>query len=323
MKAIRIEQLGGPEMMKFVDVETPKPGAGEVLVRHRAIGVNYIDVYFRTGVYPQPVPAGIGAEAAGVVEAVGEGVTRFKIGERIAYCMARPGSYAEAHVVSADMAVKLPDAISDDVAASSLLKGLTAHYLLRKTFPVQQQHVALIHAAAGGVGQILVQWAKHLGARVIATVGSEPKRAIAKTLGADDVIVTQGADIAKQVRALTAGEGVDVVYDGVGKDTFEASLDSLKPLGMMVSYGNASGVIPPFSPVLLSVKGSLYFTRPGLAAHMRTPRMVDENAAELFEAITSGVVKIAPPTRYKLADAAQAHIDLEARKTTGSLVLIP
>jgi len=323
MKAIRIEQLGGPEQMRLVDVDTPTPQAGEVLVRHHAIGVNYIDVYFRTGVYPQPMPAGVGAEGAGVVEAVGEGVTRFKPGDRIAYCMARPGSYAEAHVAPANMAVKLPDAISYEIAAASLLKGLTAHYLLRKTFPVQQQHVLLIHAAAGGVGQILVQWAKYLGARIIATVGDDTKAEIAKALGADNVVVTKGADIAKRVRELTAGEGVDVVYDGVGKDTFDASLDSLKPLGMMVSYGNASGVIPPFSPGLLSIKGSLYFTRPGLATHMRTPQMVDENAADLFEAITSGVVMITPPKHYALANAAQAHIDLEARKTTGSLVLIP
>ena len=323
MKAIRIEKAGGPEVLALTDVATPEPGAGEIRVRNHAIGINFIDTYHRSGLYPLPMPSGLGQEGAGIVEAVGADVTRFKQGDRVAYCTGPIGAYAEAHVVKAGRAVKLPETIAFDVAAASMLKGMTACYLLRKTFPVQRGHVVVIHAAAGGVGQIAVQWAKHLGAHVIATVGSDAKAEIAKKLGAEEVIVASRENIAERVRALTSGAGADVVYDGVGNDTFKASLDSLKPRGMMVCYGNASGPVPPFSPLILSQKGSLFLTRPTLFHYTLTTEELDATAQDLFVVLMNGAVKIAPPTRYKLADAAQAHRDLEARKTTGSLVLTP
>ncbi len=323
MKAIRINQHGGADELRFVDVDTPQTGAGQVRVRHHAIGVNFIDTYHRSGLYQLTMPSGLGLEAAGVVDAIGEGVTRFAVGDRIAYCSGPIGAYAQAHVVSAARAVKLPEAIAFDVAAASLLKGMTARYLLRKTFRVEQGHVVLIHAAAGGVGQIATQWAKHLGATVITTVGSDAKAAIARDLGADHVIVSSRENIAARVREITDGIGVHVVYDGVGKDTWDASLDSLRPLGMMVSYGNASGPVPPIAPLVLARKGALFLTRPSLDAYTPTSELLDETAAELFDVIGNGAVKIAPPARYALADVAQAHRDLEARKTTGSLVLIP
>lgn len=322
MKAIRIEQNGGAEVMVLADVATPQSGAHEIRVRHHAVGVNFIDTYHRTGLYKIALPSGLGQEAAGVVDAIGEGVTRFKLGDRIAYSLGALGAYAEAHVVNENRVVHLPDAIAFDVAAASLLKGMTARYLLRKTFLVERGRSIVVHAAAGGVGQILVQWGKHLGARVIATVGSEAKAQIARELGADEVLVQGRDDIAKHVREIT-GVGADVVYDGVGKDTWDASLDCLRPLGMMVSYGNASGAVPPISPLVLAQKGSLFLTRPTLGHYVATPQMLDETARDLFEVIESGAVKIAPPQRYALADAAQAHRDLEARKTTGSLVLVP
>ncbi len=323
MKAIRLAEHGGPEVMQVKDVDTRAPSDGEIRVRAEAIGVNYIDTYHRTGLYKIPLPSGLGLEAAGVVDAIGAGVTRFKQGDRVAYCNGPIGAYAEANVVKATQAVRLPEGVSFDVAAASMLKGMTARYLLRKTFRVERGHVVVIHAAAGGVGQIAVQWAKHLGATVIASVGSDAKAEIAKALGADHVIVTAREDIAKRVRELTDGVGAHVVYDGVGKDTFEASIDSLRPLGMMVIFGNASGAVPPFNPLLLSQKGSLFLTRPTLGHYTATVEALDETAADLFDMISSGAVKIAPPTHYKLADAAQAHRDLEARKTTGSLVLTP
>lgn len=323
MKAIRIEQCGGPEVMRLVEVAAPEPGAREVRVRHEAIGVNFIDTYHRTGLYKTALPSGLGLEAAGIVDAIGDGVSRFKAGDRIAYCSGPVGAYAEMHVVNEARAVKLPDAIAFDIAAAALLKGMTARYLLRKTFRVERGHVVLIHAAAGGVGQILVQWARHLGALVIASVGSEGKAEIPRALGADHVLVTASEDIAARVRALTGGEGAHVVYDGVGKDTFEASLDCLRPLGMMVSYGNASGPAPPVAPLALQQKGSLFLTRPTLFHYTATVDQLDETAADLFAVIEEGAVRIAPPARYALAEAAQAHRDLEARKTTGSLVLIP
>ena len=322
MKAIRIEQNGGPDVMALAEVAMANPDANEVRVRHHAIGVNFIDTYHRTGLYKIALPSGLGQEAAGVVEAIGEGVTQFKLGDRVAYSLGTLGAYAEAHVINESRAVHLPDAISFDVAAASLLKGMTARYLLRKTFRVERGHTIVVHAAAGGVGQILVQWGKHLGARVIATVGSEAKAQIARDLGADEVIVQGRDDIAKRVRAIT-NAGADVVYDGVGKDTWDASLDGLRPLGMMVSYGNASGAVPPISPLVLSQKGSLFLTRPTLGHYVATAQLLDETAQGLFDVIERGAVKIAPPTRYALSDAAQAHRDLEARKTTGSLVLIP
>ena len=322
MKAIRIEQHGGPEVLRLADVVTPLPGPHEVRVRHHAIGVNFIDTYHRTGLYKIALPSGLGQEAAGVVDAIGEDVTRFRLGDRVAYSLGALGAYAEAHVVNESRAVKLPDAISFDIAAASLLKGMTARYLLRKTFRVERGHAIVVHAAAGGVGQILVQWGRHLGARVIATVGSDAKAEIARALGADDVLVQGRDDIAARVREITNG-GADVVYDGVGKDTWDASLDCLRPLGMMVSYGNASGAVPPMSPLLLAQKGSLFLTRPTLGHYVATPQLLDETAQDLFDVIEQGAVKIAPPKRYALADAAQAHRDLEARKTTGSLVLVP
>lgn len=323
MRAIRIEQHGGPEVLRLVDVDTPGPGANEVRVRHEAIGVNFIDTYHRGGLYKMILPSGLGLEAAGIVDAVGAGVTRFKPGDRIAYASGPAGAYAEMHVVNPARAVRVPESIPLDVAAAALLKGMTARYLLRKTFRVERGHAVLIHAAAGGVGQILVQWAKHLGALVIAAVGSDAKAEIARSLGADHVLIAARDDIAARVRELTSGEGVHVVYDGVGKDTFAASLDSLRPLGMMVSYGNASGPAPAISPLTLMEKGSLFLTRPTMFHYTSTVELLDETASDLFDVIAKGVAKITPPKRYALADAAQAHRDLEARKTTGSLVLAP
>jgi NADPH2:quinone reductase len=323
MKAIRIEQDGGPEVITLADVARPEPSANEVRVRHEAIGVNFIDTYHRSGLYKNALPHGLGLEAAGVVDAIGADVTRFKQGDRIAYCSGPIGAYAEAHVVNEARAVKLPDAISFDAAASSLLKGMTARYLLRKTIRVERGHVVVIHAAAGGVGQIATQWAKHLGALVIATAGSDAKANIARELGADHVIITSREDIANRVREITGGKGAHAVYDGVGRDTFDASLDSLRPLGMMVSYGNASGPPPDINPLVLSQKGSLFLTRPTLFSYTATVEQLDETADDLFNVIETGAVKIAPPARYALADAAQAHADLAARRTTGSLVLTP
>lgn len=322
MKAVRIAANGGPEVITLTDVELREPGAGEVRVKHHAIGVNFIDTYQRSGLYKIALPSGLGLEAAGVVDAIGDGVTRFKVGDRIVYASGPLGAYADANVVKAAQAVKLPDAIPYDIAAASLLKGMTARFLLRKTFRVERGHDVVIHAAAGGVGQIAVQWAKHLGANVIAVVGNDAKAKIAKSLGADHVIVTARDDIAKRVREIT-NVGAHVVYDSVGKDTFMASLDSLRPLGMMVSFGNASGPPPDINPLLLSQKGSLFLTRPTLFSYTATVEQLDETAGDLFEVIAKGAVRIASPTRYALADVAQAHRDLEARKTTGSLVLIP
>lgn len=322
MKAIRLEQNGEPDVLALADLPEREPGAGEVRVKHHAIGVNFIDTYQRSGLYKIALPSGLGLEAAGVVDAVGDGVTRFKAGDRVVYASGPLGAYAEANVVKAAQAVKLPDAISFDIAAASLLKGMTARFLLRKTFRVERGHDVVIHAAAGGVGQIAVQWAKHLGANVIAVVGSDAKAEIARSLGANHAIVTAREDIAKRVREIT-GIGAHVVYDSVGKDTFLASLDSLRPLGMMVSFGNASGPPPDINPLLLSQKGSLFLTRPTLFNYVATVEQLDETAADLFDVIASGAVKIAAPARYALANAAQAHRDLEARKTTGSLVLVP
>ncbi len=322
MKAVRIGANGGPDVIALTDVQTREPGAGEVLVRNHAIGVNFIDVYHRTGLYKNPLPTGLGLEAAGVVDSVGADVTRFKAGERIAYASGPIGAYSESHVVKAAQAVKLPDAIPFDIGAASLLKGMTARFLLRKTFRVERGHDVVIHAAAGGVGQIATQWAKHLGANVIAVVGSDEKAAIARSLGADHTIIPAREDIAKRVREIT-GVGAHVVYDSVGRDTFMASLDSLRPLGMLVSFGNASGPPPDINPLALAQRGSLFLTRPTMFSYVSTPETLDETAGDLFDVIASGAVKIATPARYALADAAQAHRDLEGRKTTGSLVLVP
>ena len=323
MRAIRIEKTGGPEVMALVEVPKPAPKAGEILVRHEAIGVNFIDTYHRTGLYRIPIPGGLGSEGAGIVEAVGDGVTGFSEGDRVGYASGPLGAYGEYNAVRATTALKLPQPISFDVAAAAMLKGMTARYLLKRTYPVKAGETIVVHAAAGGVGQILVQWGVALGARVIACAGSDEKCALAKSLGAQHTINTSRDDIAKTVRELTNGEGAPVVYDPVGKDTFEATLKSLAPLGMFVSFGNASGPPPAVEPQLLAANGSLFFTRPTMGTYVRTPALLRETADDLWAIIASGKVKIAKPAAYKLADARQAHRDLEGRKTTGSLVLVP
>lgn len=320
-QAIRIHAPGGPDALVLENMALFTPKAGEVLIRHAAVGVNFIDVYHRTGLYKQPsYPAGIGMEAAGVVEEAGQGAS-FKKGDRVAYCGGGTGSYATHRVMPEKFLVNIPDGISDETAAAAMLKGLTAHYLLFRTFKVERGHTVLIHAAAGGVGLIMCQWAKHLGAMVIGTVGTEEKKTLALASGADHVIVYTKENIPARVKEITKGQGVEVVYDSVGKATFMDSLDCLKKFGMMVSYGNASGPVPPFEPLLLSSKGSLYFTRPNLMNHIEDTKLYRDYAADLFELIGKGVIKINIGGRYRLADAGEAHRDLEARKTTGSLLL--
>jgi len=321
MKAIRILKTGGPEVLTLQEVETPTPGPGQVLVRASAIGVNFIDTYQRSGLYPLPLPTGLGSEAAGTVETVGEGVTAFQPGNRVAYCTAPVGAYAEAHLVAAEKLVKLPDSISFETAAAAMLKGLTVQYLLKQTFVVQPGQTILFHSAAGGVGLIAGQWAKHLGARVIGTVGSDAKIALAETNGYDLVLNLNQDDWVGKVRE--ASGGVPVVYDSVGKDTFAGSLDCLLPRGLMVSFGNSSGAVPPFSPALLSQKGSLYLTRPTLFHYAATPAALQAMANDLFAVIESGAVKIAVNQRFALADARLAHEALASRKTTGATILIP
>ena len=322
-KAIRFERTGGADVLSFQEVNLAAPGAGEVRVRHTAVGVNFIDIYHRTGLYKLPLPSGLGLEAAGVVEAVGSGVTRFKEGDRIAYASGPIGAYSEAQNVVANRAVKIPDGVGDDIAAAILLKGLTAHYLLRRTYKVKAGETILFHAAAGGVGMIAIQWARALGATVIGTVGNDSKVELAKRLGCQHVIVSGRENIAARVREITGGKGVPVAYDSVGRDTFMATLDSLAPLGMFVSFGNASGPVPPFDGALLAQKGSLYFTRPTLANYVTTPEELDTAAGELFDLIARNVVRRSEPKRFPLAQAAEAHKALESRQTTGSLVLIP
>jgi NADPH2:quinone reductase len=321
--AIRIHQTGGPEVLSWEPVELPAPAAGEATVRHAAVGLNFIDTYHRTGLYPLPLPSGIGLEGAGVVEAVGAGVTEVKVGDRVAYAGGPLGAYAEVRNIPAHRLLKLPDAISFDTAAAMMLQGLTAAYLLRKTYRVQPGDAVLIHAAAGGVGLIACQWAKALGATVIGTVGSAAKAELAKVHGCDHVINYSTENFVARVREITGGEGVPVVYDGVGKDTFMGSLDSLRPLGMLVTYGNASGPVPPLDLLLLSQKGSLFVTRPTIMSYTAKRTDLEALGAELFDVVASGKVKIEVHQRYALKDAAQAHCDLEARKTTGSTILIP
>jgi NADPH2:quinone reductase len=322
MRAIIANAAGGGEVLELVEKPDPAPGPGEVLVRHAAVGLNFIDVYQRSGLYPLTFPTPMGSEAAGVVEAVGPGVERFKIGDRIAYASGPLGAYADVNVVSQNRAVHVPDGVALDIAAASLLKGMTAEYLLRRTFHVKQGDTILTHAAAGGVGSILTQWAKALGATVIGAVGSTAKIHLAKTNGCDHVLL-QDSDVAAQVKALTAGLGVPVVYDSVGKDTFEASLASLARRGLLVSFGNASGPVPAFEPLRLSRGGSLYITRPTLFDYIATTEELDASAGALFEVIASGQVKIEIGQRFALADAREAHAALEGRRTTGSTVLIP
>jgi NADPH2:quinone reductase len=323
MKAIRFAKAGGPEVLTLHDVELPPPAPGQVRVRHSAIGVNFIDTYHRSGLYQVALPSGLGMEAAGTVEALGENVSGLKRGDRVGYCSGPIGAYAETNNVPADKVVKLPDAVSEEVAAASLLKGMTAQYLLKRTFKVEPGQTILFHSAAGGVGLIAAQWARHLGATVIGTVGSDDKIELAKAHGCDQVLNLRMDDWVARVRELTNGEGVPVVYDSVGKDTFVGSLDCLALRGTMVSFGNSSGAVPAFEPALLSAKGSLYLTRPTLFHYTRTPRELQETAADLFAAIASGAVKIRVNQRFALKDARAAHEALQSRKTTGATVLIP
>jgi NADPH:quinone reductase len=322
-RGIVVRATGGPEALEWTEITLPRLKRNEARVRHTAIGVNFIDVYDRTGLYPAPLPTGIGREAAGVVEEVGRGVTSVTVGDRVAYVLASPGSYAEARHVPADRLVKLPPTVTDQQAAAMMLKGLTAQYLLRRTYKVRKRDPVLINAAAGGVGLIAVQWARHLGAQVIAVVGSDAKAELVRAHGAHDVIVASREDIVARVRQITGGKGVPVVYDAVGRDAFEASLDCLRPLGLMVTFGNASGPVPPVSPLELGRRGSLFLTRPLLFHYIPTKGELNRAARELFEVVGSGVVQVRIGQSYALADAARAHAELEARRTTGSTVLIP
>ena len=323
-KAIRIDQNGGPEQLKLVDVTVGDPGPGEVRIRHHAVGLNFIDVYQRSGLYQLPMPLTLGMEGAGIVEAVGEGVTHLKAGDRAAYASNPPGSYSEVRVMPAKCVCRLPDAISFETGAAMMLKGLTAQYLLRRTLPVQglrEGDFVLFHAAAGGVGLIACQWAKALGLQLIGTAGSDAKCALAKEHGAAHVINYCTEDFAARVKDITGGRGVKVVYDSVGKDTWDKSLDCLQPFGLMASFGNASGPVPPFAPGILGAKGSLYVTRQTLFTHIATREATQEMADELFAVVESGKVRIRIDQRYPLAEVQQAHRDLEARKTTGSTIL--
>ena len=324
MKAIRFEKTGGPDVVHLEDIELPAPRVGQVRVRHTAIGVNFIDTYHRCGLYPVSLPSGLGLEAAGTVEALGDEVTNLKIGERVAYCSGPIGAYAEANNVPADRVVKIPAGISDETAAAALLKGLTAHYLLNLTYGVQAGQTILIHSAAGGVGLIACQWAKHLGATVIGTVGADEKVALATENGCAHVLNLNTEDWSKRTRELTGGNGVPVVYDSIGKDTFTGSLDCLAVRGMMVSFGNSSGPVPAFEPGLLGARGSLYLTRPSLTHYTRTVKELQDGANDLFAVIGgSGAVKITINQRFPLTEARQAHEALHSRGTTGATILIP
>jgi NADPH2:quinone reductase len=322
-KAIRMQRAGGPEVMEYVDVEVGEPGPGEARVRQHAIGLNFIDVYFRTGLYPQPLPGGLGMEGAGVVDAVGEGVTEVKVGDRVAYAGRPNGAYAEERIMPAAILVKLPDAISFETGAAMMLQGLTVQYLFNRTVKLKRGDTILFHAAAGGVGLIACQWAKAIGVNMIGTVGSEEKAALALAHGCSHVINYNTENFVERVREITKGEMVSVVYDSIGKDTFIGSLDCLRPLGMMVSFGSASGPVPDFSLSELASRGSLFITRPALFSYASNRTALEEMAADLFQMVASGQVKIDIHQRYKLAYVAQAHIELEARKTIGSSILIP
>jgi NADPH2:quinone reductase len=322
-KAIRIHEHGDASVLRWEEVEVAAPGPGEVQLRQTAVGLNYIDVYIRDGLYPAgDLPAVLGMEAAGVVEALGEGVTGLSVGDRVAYPM-QLGAYAEVRNIAAGRLVKLPETISDRQAAAIMLKGLTAHYLLFRSYPVQAGDTILVYAAAGGVGLLLTQWARHLGARVIGCVGSAEKAALARANGCDEIILYRDEKIPERVRTLTGGEGVAAVYDSIGRATFSDSLDSLRPFGVMVSYGNASGPVEAFNPGILAAKGSLYLTRPTLATHIATRALLDEGADRLFAAVADGKLHIQINQTYPLAETARAHRDLEARNTTGSSVLLP
>lgn len=320
--AIRIHEQGGPEVMKWEQVDVAAPGPGQITVAHKAVGLNYIDCYHRSGLYPLPMPAGIGMEGAGIVEAVGDSVKSVNTGDRVAYAAGPPGSYAEKRVIEAAKVVKLPDNISDETAAAMMLQGMTAEYLIRRTYAVKPGDTVLFHAAAGGVGLIACQWLKQIGATVIGTVGSDEKAAIAKAHGCDHPIVYTRENFAERVREITDGKGVPVVYDSIGNDTYLGTLDCLAPRGLFVSFGNASGPIKNFDVGQLAAKGSLYLTRPSLVSYTSTPADLKESSTALFAAIAKGL-KIEINQRYALKDAAQSHRDLEARKTTGSTILLP
>ncbi|EJN01766.1 quinone oxidoreductase [Herbaspirillum sp. YR522] len=322
-RAIRVSKTGGPEVMEYVEVEVGDPGPGEVRIRHAAVGLNFIDVYFRNGLYPQPLPNGLGQEAAGTIEALGEGVTGLKVGDRVAYAGRPNGAYAEERVMPAEILVRLPDSISFDTAAAMMLQGMTVQYLLRQTYPVQAGDTILLHAAAGGIGLIACQWARALGATVIGTVSSDEKGALAARHGCTHVINTKTENFVERVKEITGGKGVPVVYDAVGKDTFIGSLDCLRPRGMMVSFGSASGPVTPFGVSELASRGSLFLTRPSLGNYTATREDLDACAADLFAMVESGKLSIEINQRYALKDVGQAHADLEARKTTGSTILVP
>jgi NADPH2:quinone reductase len=321
-KAIRIHANGGPDVMRWEDVPTPEPGPGEALIRHGAVGLNYIDVYFRTGLYKSPLPTTIGMEGAGTVLAIGDGVTTVKPGDRVAYAGGPLGAYATERVIAADRLVILPDAIDFTTAAAMMLQGMTAQYLLRRTYKITAGETIVVHAAAGGVGLIACQWAKHLGVTVIGVVSTDEKAELARAHGAEHVIVGH-TNLPAEVKRITGGAMVPVVYDSVGKDTFTTSLDCLAPLGMMVSYGNASGPVPPVDISILSAKGSLFLTRPTLATYTTKRADLERVTADLFSVVASGAVKIRVNQTFPLAEAAAAHIALEARQTTGSTVLVP
>jgi NADPH:quinone reductase len=325
-RAVQITEFGGPEKLHLVDLPVGEPGPGEIRIRHHACGLNFIDVYQRTGLYSNPLPLTLGMEAAGIVEAVGDGVTHLKKGDRAAYASNPPGSYSELRVMPAKTVVKLPDDIGFDTAAGMMLKGLTAQYLLKKTLPVEGlqpgDHV-LFHAAAGGVGLIACQWAKALGLQLIGTAGGAAKCRLAQEHGAAHVIDYTREDFAARVKEITGGKGVKVVYDSIGKDTFEGSLSCLRPFGLLASFGNASGPVPPFAPGILGAKGSLYLTRATLFTHIATREATQAMADDLFGVVSGGQVKIRIDQRFDLADVAEAHRALEARKTTGSTVLMP
>lgn len=322
MKAIVLESHGGPDVLKYVDVGTPTPSAGEAVVRVKSIGVNYIDVYHRTGLYPLPLPLTPGTEAAGVVEAVGEGGSDLAVGDRVAYAMV-PGSYAELAKAPAARLVRIPDSVSFEAAAAAMLQGMTAHYLTRSTFPLASGDTALVHAAAGGVGLLLIQMAKLSGARVIGTVSTEAKAELAREAGADEVIIYTQQDFEQEVRRITAGRGAQVVYDSVGKDTYMKSLGSLAPRGMLVLFGQSSGPVPPFDLSMLAQKGSLFVTRPSLAHYTLTREELLGRATDVFDWIAAGKVKLRIDRTFPLAEAAEAHRQLESRNTTGKLLLVP
>ena len=320
--AVRIHSNGGPEVLQWEKVEVPEPNAGDVVVRQIAAGLNFIDVYFRTGLYKVPAfPSAIGNEGAGVVEAVGDGVTEVAVGDRVAYCMSL-GSYTQRRLIPAKQLVKIPKGISEQQAAAVMLKGCTVQYLIRQAYPVQKGETVLFHAAAGGCGLIACQWLKHLGVRVIGTVGTAEKAELAKSHGCDHPIVYTEDNFVDRVKELTDGRGVPVVYDSVGKDTFNDSLECLQPRGLMVSFGNASGAVEPFAPALLAAKGSLFLTRPTLATYTATRADLEKSTADLFGVLSSGAVTVEVNQTYPLENAAQAHRDLEARKTTGSTILL-